>query len=162
MSEFRVTITVVTFRSALRRSGTYTICGLLLGCSDLEQVSKVPSTGNSPMRCCADFARVMAVRDNAVALDIRTVTELDLPSRIANVFQPSGSKFLASYRCRFVLESTGGDHEQLSVGLYLVETREFAQYTQWKDLQIVPIDHLTDSASGAAGYGVFKYLRRNE
>ena len=114
------------------------------------------------MSCCPEVARVMAGREDAVALEIRMVTELGLPTRIANVSQPGGSKFLATYRRRFVPERTGGDPEQISAGPYLVETREFAQHTQWEDLQIVPIDHLTDRASGAAGYGVFKYLRRNE
>lgn len=34
---------------------------------------------------------------------------------------------LASYRCRFVLEWVGEQPEEVSVGLYLVETRDFAE-----------------------------------
>ena len=114
------------------------------------------------MNCCVDFARVLADREDATALEVRVATEPDALSRISNFAQPPGSRFLASYRCRFVLERDGRDREEVSVGLYLVETRDFAEHTQWADLQMVPIVLVTDSESGAAGYGVFKYLRRIE
>lgn len=42
------------------------------------------------------------------------------------------------------------------------EARAFAEHTQWEDLQIVPIMRVIDGDSGAAGYGVFKYLERNK
>lgn len=114
---------------------------------------------------CASFARVYAEREGAALVEgsvqaigvdwhlWRTVTHW-LQRAAANFFQPSGSKFVAGYRCRF--ETDAGE---FSVRMYLTETLEFAEYTQWPNLQLVPIQYVSDDASGLAGYGVFKYLR---
>ena len=77
---------------------------------------------------------------------------------IANVFQPSDSRFTAEYDCRFRVQDTEGRVHDVSVGVFLTKTLHFARYTQWKRLQIVPIEHVVDEASDRAGYGVFKYL----
>lgn len=133
---------------------------LLFGCPAGEDVPDIPPTENSPMSHCADFAQALAVDEGAAARGVRVGTESSALTHISNLAQPSGSRFLASYRCQFALEREGSDREQVSVGLYLVETRAFAEHTQWEDLQIVPIMRVTDSESGTTGYGVFKYLEK--
>ena len=78
---------------------------------------------------------------------------------ISNLFQPKDSRFKARYRCTFVSESSEAEQAEVSVDIILVETREFAKHTQWKDLQLIPISRIVDDAKDTEGYGVFKYLR---
>ena len=77
---------------------------------------------------------------------------------LSNVFAPSDSRFTAAYDCRFTARNGEGQVQAVSVEIFLTGTLEFAQYTQWKNLQIVPIEHVVDETRGRAEYGVFKYL----
>ena len=49
----------------------------------------------------------------------------------------------------------GGDIRTIKLGL------DFADYTKWKDLQFIPIEHVVDEISNRSGYGVFKYLAKS-
>jgi len=109
---------------------------------------------------CASFAHQYASQTavDLVKDSIQVETEPAVLRWMSNLFQPPGSRFESGYRCRFETVSPRKEHT-VSVSLYLAETRDFAEHTQWKDLQIIPIEHVVDEANGHAGYGVFKYLR---
>ena len=112
---------------------------------------------------CASFAHAYAAQD-AVDLDADTV-RVEAGSAagrwMSNLFQPTGSRFLSGYRCAFETASSKGGRQTVSVEILLAETRAFAEHTQWEDLQIVPVRWVVDEANDRAGYGVFKYLRRD-
>ena len=110
---------------------------------------------------CEDFAMKYA-ENNGVGYrkdSARTDREPDAWMWISNAFQPPGSRFTAGYRCRFRTKAGDGEAHEVSVGIYLVETLDFAEHTKWEDLQIVPIEYVVDVAHDRAGYGVFKYLK---
>ena len=46
-----------------------------------------------------------------------------------------------------------------SVGVLLTGTSGVAHYTEWKSLQIIPIEHVADEIHGRAGYGAGKCLK---
>ncbi len=77
---------------------------------------------------------------------------------ISNVFQPSYSEFTLGYDCHFQARNKGGRVHDVSVGIFLARYFRFAEYTQWKNLQIIPIAYVVDNTNNKAGYGVFKYL----
>ena len=111
-------------------------------------------------RYCGKFAEAYLER-NAIAytgLSVRTEKKPDIMMWLSNVFQPSDSRFTAGYDCRFTARTGQGQALTVSVGLFLTGTLEFAHYTQWENLQIIPVGHVVDDARGRAGYGVFKYL----
>ena len=109
---------------------------------------------------CLAFAQQYAGDRGLNAMTIRAWADPDseLMRWASNLFQPEHSRFTASYECLFEITDTeAGEHEG-SVGLFLTNTKEFAEHTKWEDLQIIPIDYVTDPERGRSGYGVFKYL----
>ena len=117
-----------------------------------------PAAGVHVDRYCLSFARQYAGDRGLDAMKIRAWTDPDseLMRWASNLFSPADSRFTAGYECRF--EIAGVDEHKTSVGLFLTNTRSFAEHTKWKDLQIIPIAYVTDPESGRSGYGVFKYL----
>ena len=111
---------------------------------------------------CAEFARAYASgsASRVAGLPVSVRREPAALGWLSNVFQPAGSRFVSGYRCRFATVSPDGSPRTISVGLYLAETRAFAEHTRWEALGIVPIRLVRDEAAGVAGHGVFKYLRR--
>ena len=112
---------------------------------------------------CASFAHAYAAH-NAVDLEADTVRVKAGSAAgrwMSNLFQPTGSRFLSGHRCTFETASSKGGRQTVSVDILVAETRAFAEHTQWEDLQIVPIRRVVDEANDRAGYGVFKYLRRD-
>ena len=110
---------------------------------------------------CEGFAGAYAYRTaaaRAVEGSLRVERSPVLARWLSNLFHPPGSRFVAGYRCAFEV-AAGNAPRRVSVGLYLAETRAFAEYTQWEVVQIVPIARVVDPRNGRAGYGVFKYLR---
>lgn len=87
----------------------------------------------------------------------RTDKESDVWMWISNAFQPPGSRFTAGYRCRF--RTGAGEAHEVSVGIFLTQTLDFAEHTKWENLQIVPIEYVMDEVNYRAGYRVFKYLK---
>ena len=119
-----------------------------------------PSGSVSVVRYCEKFAEAY-LESNAIdhtGLSVRTGKKPDLMQWLSNVFAPSDSRFTAGYDCRFTARNGEGQVRTVSVGIFLTGALEFAHYTQWKSLQIVPIEHVVDETRGRAGYGVFKYL----
>ena len=111
---------------------------------------------------CARYAHAYAATHRVdLAGEVRVRKAPAILRRLSNVFQPAGSRFVSGYRCRFATAASGGDNRSVSVGLYVAETREFAEYTQWKGLQTIPIARVEDERNGRTGYGVFKYLRED-
>ena len=133
---------------------------LLAGCA--ASGGTVETSGSVGVdRYCEKFAKAYLER-NAIdytGLFVRTDKKTDLMKWFSNVFSPSDSRFTAGYDCRFTAHGGEGRTRTFSVGLFLTGTEEFAHYTQWKNLQIIPIGHVVDEAHGRAGYGVFKYLK---
>ena len=122
--------------------------------------SMAPAGSVSVERYCEQFAEAYLER-NAVAytgLSVRTEKKPDLMNWLSNVFQPSDSRFTSGYDCEFTARSGEGEVRTVSVGIFLTGTLEFAHYTKWKRLQLIPVEHVVDDARGRAGYGVFKYL----
>ena len=104
------------------------------------------------LRYCADNA--LEYQERSARADKRT----DVMMWIENVFQPADSRFTSEYDCRFRARRKGERAQAISVGMFLTRTLEFAEYTKWRDLQIVPIEYVVDETHDRAGYGVFKYL----
>ena len=120
-----------------------------------------PAGSVSVVRYCEQFAEAY-LASNAIGytgLSVRTEKKPDIMMRLSNVFQPSDSRFTAGYDCRFTARGGEGQFRTVSVGLFLAGTLEFAHYTKWKDLQMIPVEHVVDATRGRAGYGVFKYLK---
>ena len=104
------------------------------------------------MRYCADNA--LEYQERSARADKRT----DVMMWIGNVFQPAEWRFTSEYDCRFRARRKGERAQEIFVGVYLTRTLEFAEYTKWKDLQIIPVEYVVDETHERAGYGVFKYL----
>ena len=119
-----------------------------------------PADSVSVVRYCEKFAEAY-LESRAVeytGLSVRTEKKPGIMNWLSNVFSPSDSRFTAGYDCRFTARGGEGEVRTVSVGMFLTGTLEFAHYTQWKNLQIIPIEHVVDETRGRAGYGVFKYL----
>ena len=115
------------------------------------------------VRYCEKFAEAY-LASNAIehtGVSVRTEKKPDIMMWLSNLFQPSDSRFTAGYDCRFTARGGEGEGEvrTVSVGIFLTGTLEFAHYTKWKNLQIIPVEHVVDAARSRAGYGVFKYLK---
>ncbi len=111
---------------------------------------------------CETFARTYASKH---ALDYqehsaRVRKRSDAMRWLSNRFQPPDSRFTSGYTCRFRARAREGQGREFSVGLFLTGTLEFAEYTQWKGLQIIPIGFVVDPRNDRRGYGVFKYLEK--
>ena len=123
--------------------------------------TRIEAAGSvSVARYCEKFADAY-LQSKAIdhtRLSVRTEKKPDIMNWLSNVFAPSDSRFTAGYDCRFSARNAEGQVHAVSVGIFLTGTLEFAHYTQWKSLQIVPIEHVVDDTRGRAGYGVFKYL----
>ena len=104
------------------------------------------------LRYCA--LNALEYRERSARADKRT----DVMTWIGNVFQPADSRFTSEYDCRFRASGNGERARVISVGVYLTRTLHFAEYTKWKDLQIIPVEYVVDETHARAGYGVFKYL----
>ena len=113
------------------------------------------------MRYCEKFAKAYLNRNGIehTGLAVQLEKKPGLMRLLSNAFSPSHSRFTAGYDCRFTAHGGGEEPRTVSVGLFLTGTSEFAHYTKWKNLQIIPIEHVVDEAHGRAGYGVFKYLK---
>ena len=153
MSKPRASLCVLPFLAA---------CGA--GSADGERAAggtPVASAGSvSVVRYCEKFAEAY-LESNAIeytGLSVRTGKKPDLMKWFSNLFSPSDSRFTAGYDCRFTARDDQGEVRTVSVGIFLTGTLEFARYTQWKSLQIIPVEHVVDDTRGRAGYGVFKYL----
>ena len=75
---------------------------------------------------------------------------------ITNIFQPFDSKFHSGYIYRFHIDL----HEKKlsgSMTLLLIENKAFAEYTQWKDIQIIDIGEVSHPRDETL-YVVVKYL----
>ena len=122
----------------------------------------VESVGSvSVVRYCEKFAEAY-LASNAIdhaGLSVRIGRSPDIMMWLSNAFQPSDSRFTAGYDCQFTARNDQGQVQEFSVGIFLTGTLEFAHYTKWKDLQIIPVEHVVDETRGRAGYGVFKYLK---
>ena len=119
-----------------------------------------PAGSVGVVRYCEKFAEAYLER-NAIGytgLSVRIGRKADLMMWLSNAFSPSDSRFTAGYDCRFTASGGEGEVLTVSVGLFLTGTLEFAHYTKWENLQIIPVGHVVDEARGRAGYGVFKYL----
>lgn len=129
--------------------------------NNVISVESVENTGKSAEDYCGNYAKAYAnSKTYVLASDsIRVKKQGKITQSIFNRFQPSGSRFLAGFDCRFDATSTTGKRRRISVKLYVVETLEFAEFTQWERLQIIPIQEVEDTTTGLIGYGVFKYLK---
>ena len=145
-----------------RWRGRLASAGVVVACCHGAVVAAAVEEGASVTNHCANFALAYEARHriDLIANSVRTETAPAFMRWISNLFQPPGSRFTGGYHCRFAVRSSTGVREAISVDLYLAETLVFAEYTQWEELQIVPIERVVDPTNGRAGYGVFKYLRQ--
>ena len=79
---------------------------------------------------------------------------------VSNFFQPRDSRFLRAWNCRFRVTLEGKTCAG-KVSLPVVEHKDFADYTQWPELMIVPDNRITDAAGTAVGYLTPKYYELN-
>lgn len=129
------------------------------GALGAEPISEKPLTVEA---YCGSFAAAYAASKSyeVVADSIRVKAHKVVGNKLFNKLQPRGSRFIAGYQCKFVSVSSGRKRQEFTIDVYLVETLKFAEHTQWKDLQIVPIKLVEDESLGHKGYGVFKYLEK--
>ena len=145
-----------------KRCGIF-FCALLLlaACGGSSEHIVTPESSVSVVQYCKNFAKEYLDRNeieyNGLAVEVEK--KPGLLRMFSNVFSPSHSRFTAGYDCRFTAHHGEGEAQEISVGLFLTGTSEFAHYTKWENLQIIPIGHVVDEAHGRAGYGVFKYLK---
>ena len=139
---------------------------LLVGCDTGNAQRQTPDEGTavvSPVTVsgyCEKFA-LRYCADNALENQKRSARadkRTDVMMWIANVFQPADSRFTSGYECRFRARRNGEQARVISVDIYLTRTLEFAEYTMWEGLQIIPVEYVVDETRDRAGYGVFKYL----
>ena len=135
-----------------------------LGHADAERVAgaePVESGGSvSVVRYCEQFAEAY-LESRAIDysdLSVQTEKQAEFLTWLSNAFAPPASRFAAGYDCRFTAQTDQGQARTVAVGLFLTGTLEFAHYTKWPNLQLIPVEHVVDEAHGRAGYGVFKYL----
>ena len=135
-----------------------------LGNADAERVAggePVESGGSvSVVRYCEQFAEAY-LESQAIDysdLSVQTEKKAEFLTWLSNAFAPPDSRFTAGYDCRFTAQTDQGQARTVAVGLFLTGTLEFAHYTKWPNLQLIPVEHVVDEAHGRAGYGVFKYL----
>ena len=123
--------------------------------------TRVEAAGSvSVARYCEKFAEAY-LASNAIAytgLSVRTGKKPEIMKWFSNLFSPSDSRFTAGYDCEFTARNVEGEVRTVSVGLFLTGTLEFAHYTKWENLQLIPVERVVDDTRGRAGYGVFKYL----
>ena len=127
-----------------------------------ESVSPVESAGGvTVVRYCEKFAEAYLKRQaiDYAGLSVRIDKQPDIMTWLSNAFQPPDSRFTSGYNCQLTARNEQGQVQSVSIGIFLTGTLEFATYTKWKDLQIIPIEHVVDETHGRAGYGVFKYLK---
>ncbi len=134
----------------------------------LEEASLVDSQSVTVSEYCTKFAARYSESNAMEHLEhsVRTEKKSDVMMRVSNLFQPPDSRFTSGYDCHFQMAQTtearlGRDVVNISVDLLLTKTLDFAEYTKWKDLQIIPIEHVVDEISNRSGYGVFKYLEKS-
>lgn len=77
---------------------------------------------------------------------------------IQGLFQPRDARFAASYICRFSDEEKA---VRARVNLLLTRFQDYAEYTQWKKINLIGLGRVKDSSSQVAYYIVPKYLRIN-
>ena len=109
---------------------------------------------------CEQFAREFFREHANRYLENSTKTKkiLDVHRWISNLFSPSDSRFTSGYKCKFQTMNANGESQQFTVSLFLTKTLSFAEYTQWENLQVLPIKYVVDSDNNRSGYGVFKYF----
>lgn len=151
-------------RSCRKWRGRLTLAGagMAIACCHGAVAAAAVEGGASVTDYCASFALAYEARHRVDLIpdSVRAEAASLFMRWTSNLFQPPGSRFTGAYRCRFMVRSSAGVREAISVDLYLAETRAFAKHTQWERLQIVPIQLVVDKANDRAGYGVFKYLRQ--
>lgn len=111
---------------------------------------------------CENFARTYS-GSNALGYQehsARIEKISDVMRWASNMFSPPDSRFTSGYTCHFQARGTEGQVRDISVGIFLTGTLDFAEYTQWKGLQIIPIEHVVDQRNDRRGFGVFKYLEK--
>ena len=115
----------------------------------------------SPSEYCQSFAKAYTLKEDlilgSVYLETENLTD-KLEKWASNFFQPSGSRFIIGYKCRFKTNPPENKREKSSVLVYLflVETYNFAKHTSMEEEQIIPIEYIKDIEK--EGYGVFKFL----
>ena len=116
--------------------------------------------GTTIAEYCGAFAEAYAETKNSIVVpdSMRIKPRPRILRWMSNSFQPRNSRFVAGYRCRFATATAEEKHQKFAVYLYLTETLEFAERTQWERLQIIPIKRVQDTKRKRSGYGVFKYL----
>ena len=134
------------------------------GDAQAEEGRTVDSRNSVPVsRYCDNFARKYA-ENNAMEYQEDSTSiekQSDVLMHLSNMFQPSDSKFTAGYACHFQARNKQGHVHDISVAIFLTGTLQFAEYTKWRDLQIIPIAYAVDETNDRAGYGVFKYLENH-
>ncbi len=111
---------------------------------------------------CEKFARTYASKH---ALDYQEHSasvkkRMEITQWVPHRFSSPYSRFTWGYTCRFQASDPVGQGDEFSVGLFLVAPLEFADYTQWPGLQIIPIGFVVDPRNDRRGYGVFKFLEK--
>jgi len=75
---------------------------------------------------------------------------------VNNFVQPRDSRFAHVFECRFQVVYSDSRHEGSALLLF-IKNREFAEYTQWEDIQVLDMGEV--AAENETFYIVVKYLK---
>ena len=140
----------------------------VINCQTKANESAVLGNNKTLSEYCRSFAlkysdnHSYTYKEQSIFVERKNLLDRTL-NQVYNVFLPKGSKFITGYDCLFQVEdNTEGGFYDISVGLFLVETQEFAQHTTegQEEGQIIPIEYIRDKSN--QGYGVFKFLKKTK
>lgn len=120
----------------------------------------IAENGVTVAQYCEQFARQYS-EDYAFVYEegsVRLKRRSDLPLKLKNVFQPPRERFAGAFTCRFRIHATDDSARDVSLEIVLTNTRRFAEFIEWEDEQIIPIEYVHDPDNDKRGYGVFQYL----
>lgn len=146
-------------------------CSLLLltNCQSQSEPKAHLDSNKTVLEYCKSFALKYSetysyiYTKESVSIKRKGLLERTL-NKLSDAVSPKGSSFTDGYDCLFQVEDSSGEFYNISVGLFLAETYEFAQYTigQTETGRIIPIEYVISKDSQKTGYGVFKFLKKQK
>lgn len=140
--------------------------------------SQSETVNNKPTKTVSEFCQSFVIKyaethsyiyqQQSVKIQRKNFLERQL-NKLSDIVSPKGSSFTDGYDCLFQVEDTAGDFYNISVGLFLAETYDFAKYTitdnsggKIQTGSLVPIEYIISQSTKKQGYGVFKFLRKTK
>ena len=143
---------------------------LVVNCQQNTEPKANLDNNKTVLEYCESFALKYAesnsyiYQEKSVSVKRKNSAERVL-NKISNFVSPRDSRFTDGYDCLFQIKDDRGDFYNISVGLFLATSYEFAEYTiegQSKAGYIIPIEYIRSATTKKEGYGVFKFLKKTK